>query len=266
MTQIIKWTGHNLELLKKLYPKYGYKEIQKHFPYASRRCINEAARRHGIKSLNPTHKKNSLKILLNDTNLTYYWIGFIMADGSIDTKQKRLRISLSITDIEHLKKFINFIDSKININIIETKSSYSTKSIIAKIEISDYTNIDLISKKYDMHNNKTYNPPNIQYLNDENKFLSFFIGFIDGDGCIGLQSKSKKPHFIRIHNEKSWLSVFKYFNFYFKRIGLSSTFKINTKGFAEFYLGQQKQLQYLKIKALELNLPYLHRKWDKIII
>ena len=50
MAKRIKWSGLNLEILKKNYPKYGYKAIQVYFPELSKKCIVEAARRHGILS------------------------------------------------------------------------------------------------------------------------------------------------------------------------------------------------------------------------
>ena len=213
--------------------------------------------------MNPTGRKKKLAILLEESNIIYYWIGFIMADGSIDIIKKRLRISISVTDKEHLQKFADLIKTNITTSIDNRNFSY-VKSEICSISVTDYENLDLISKKFDMINNKTHNPPNIEYLNDVDRFISFFVGFVDGDGCISLQSKNSKPHFIRIHSEKSWLPVFDYFKKFFKKIGLVSSVRINKKGYADFYIGKQKQLYFIKNKAIELNLPFLERKWNKI--
>lgn len=51
-------------------------------------------------------KKCELYNLLNDTCLAYYWIGFILADGSI-SKSGELKIALSIKDKDHLKKMLH---------------------------------------------------------------------------------------------------------------------------------------------------------------
>ena len=47
--------------------------------------------------------KNNIKILLEENLESYYWIGFILADGHIDGN-KRLQITLKSIDYEHLKK------------------------------------------------------------------------------------------------------------------------------------------------------------------
>ncbi len=50
------------------------------------------------------HLEHCLQKLLNEDNETYYWIGFIMADGCI-SRNKTLSLGLAIQDEEHTGKY-----------------------------------------------------------------------------------------------------------------------------------------------------------------
>ena len=123
--------------------------------------------------------------LMNESNEAYYWLGFIMADGHFN-KNKQLQINLAKKDLNHLKKFARFIEFK---------------GELKKPKISvGYTKInDWLIKNFNVTNNKTYNPCDLNNLTGDNLF-SVCIGFIDGDGCISHNGV------LRIKCHKSWLS------------------------------------------------------------
>ena len=54
-------------------------------------------------------KKCNFEKLLEETNEKYYWLGFLLADGSFG-KKKELKIGLSNKDKEHLIKLQNFLN------------------------------------------------------------------------------------------------------------------------------------------------------------
>ena len=54
-----------------------------------------------------------MKNLIKQNILSYYWMGFLMADGYFDHVRKRISVVCSLKDKEHIKKFSQFINSKI---------------------------------------------------------------------------------------------------------------------------------------------------------
>ena len=116
---------------------------------------------------------------------TCYWAGFIAADGNINKKMNSLTIALSSKDESHLEKFLKCLNSNYKINRYLSNgfpTSYIT--IQSKKMCNDlFLNFNITPKK-----SYTLRHPNI--LNKE--FIdSFIIGYIDGDGTIGL-TKGKR--------------------------------------------------------------------------
>lgn len=139
-----------------------------------------------------------------DSEQKAYWLGFIMADGSVihterirklktcETLQKRtyLQISLSSVDRKHLEKFSKAINSTYPINDYKVgKAGYKPGSPYSRIIIEDEKLCnDLL--KYGIHPNKQLRelyPENI----DSEYDIAFIRGFFDGDGCI---SEHKNRH------------------------------------------------------------------------
>lgn len=116
-----------------------------------------------------------------------YIVGFIYADGSIDTSKKGsyyFRICLSIKDIE----IINFIKKELQYNgpnkiIIIKDMEYVLLDICSKKIVSDLINIGVVK-------NKTYESEKLPTI--PNEFIYHMIrGYFDGDGSI-YSNKNKK--------------------------------------------------------------------------
>lgn len=203
--------------------------------------------------------ENNIKRLLSNELESFYWIGFIAADGHIE-KNKRLSITLSIKDEEHLKKFYNYCSikswrkqfTKLN------KKEYEYVSLSAQ----DTINVPKLVEKFDLKHNKTYYPPNINIFKKlkNEELLAFIIGFIDGDGSIKYQPK-RKDWCIRLKTHSSWLDILRLFQ---ETICNKNTTKINNKGYASVIITDVPATIELKKFALENKLPILKRKWDKI--
>ncbi len=112
---------------------------------------------------------------------TFYWIGFIMADGNIYRKNRKNKLSIDLKndDKNHLEKFIKFLDYK------NKKLTYNEKNNSIRFEVDSRTIVEDL-KKYGITERKslTATPQNIpkKYVKD------FILGYSDGDGCI---SKTK---------------------------------------------------------------------------
>ena len=191
-----------------------------------------------------------LSVLLDDSLTTYYWMGFLLADGSFHNN--RLNLTLSVKDFNHLLKFANYI----NYN-----GSYGTSDTSKSVKCKD---IDVISKlkiKFGINDNKTYNPPVsiLKFSSEQN--LALLAGFIDGDGYI---CKVKNQNNFRLHikNHKTWLHILKEFSILIS--GSDKFCRINKHGYAELIISNTELLKQLKINIIKLNIPIMDRKWNNI--
>ena len=125
-----------------------------------------------------------------DNEKSYYWAGFIAADGCVD---KRLTISLGIKDKQHLENFVNDIKYTGIIKVesrIDKRESFKREfyencgvRISSKEIISDLKRFNIIKNK-----SKIYKFPS----NLDNKYIRHFIrGLIDGDGWIYYENNNR---------------------------------------------------------------------------
>ena len=118
---------------------------------------------------------------------SFYWAGFIAADGSVQERKysKILKISLSNKDIYHLEKFKKSINSNHIIknykikpnNLVKSESLSCEIQITSKIMVDSLKRFNIVPNK-----TKTYFIPepivNSPYISD------YMRGYFDGDGCI----------------------------------------------------------------------------------
>jgi len=254
----IKWKKEECKILEGVYFKESKEEILSLLPKYTWNSIKHKAQSMGLKK--NTHTSNGdLDILLEEKMESYYWIGFIMADGSINHKRNVLTIRISKKDIEHLERFANYIK---NGKVGHIKRKFD----LCNVDKLDNDSVPKIIKKFNFLSQKTYNPPKSLNIKDNDAFITFIIGYIDGDGCI------TKDNRIQIECHKSWGECL---NNWFKRIWtlsdaeiLSNTTiipKTSTKnGNALISTRNYKILSFLKSKAESLNIPYMKRKWSRI--
>ena len=160
------------------------KEYQK-----SPNTIRNILIRNGVKMRN--NKENSRKYHINDSVFSEinneeqaYWLGFISADGYVTSSSgnKKIGISISSRDVEHLKKFSSFIESDYPIYNYKVSSGYKIGTEYSRILItSDKLYNDLVS--FGVVEHKTDNLKFPSFLNNE-LVWHYLRGFCDGDGCI----------------------------------------------------------------------------------
>lgn len=227
-------------------------------------CHICAAKYRSLKYLG-TFCKSNLKPLLNDSLKTYYWVGFLMADGYINFKTKRLKLTLAKKDKNHLVRFAKYIKCKIISNF---KNNYS-------VQMQDKLKIPLIIKKWGFTKRKTYHPCLLHWLKycSNKQFISFFIGFIDGDGCIKKQT-DRNDCLLSIKIHKNWKKLLnhiinKIYRIYkIKKfnscIRINKFVKINNQGYAITNIANAQILVGLKKFIKKYRLDVLKRKWNKI--
>jgi hypothetical protein len=204
-------------------------------------------------------KKCELSGLLKDECISYYWIGFILADGSIN-KKGELTIALSKKDEDHLKKLQNFL----NIETMHHRKSTNGYDYVS-IRGMDSIVINEFCDKFKIGPGKTYNPADVSWIKEKDLMLSLIAGFIDGDGNIGNQTK-RDSFQLRIKCHGSWLSVLKEFvEFIYRDEEFEPVIpKIISSGYAQLSITNTVVLKNLKRKVMALELPVMSRKWDVI--
>ena len=200
--------------------------------------------------------KNDLKNILLETTHSFYWLGFIIADGCLN--KNSFELQLSIKDIDHLKKFSKFINYNKEIKLKKQSNS-------CRIYFSDRFSVSELKNKYNIQDKKTYNPINFDYFKNYNEklLLSLLIGIIDGDGYIG-EKTPKNSMIISIVSHKKW---FLFFQNLFYKLNLENVFKIyEVKNTNKIVMNLYKKdfILFFSKFVEEENLPVLTRKWNKI--
>lgn len=262
----IKWTELENKTLEKIYANYSNKCIIENLPNRSWEAIKIQASKRGIVRSFDAEGNNSkladITLLLEDNYNSYYWIGFLLADGHFYKNKKRFTLTLSIKDLDHVRKFSKYIKYNGNIKIKCVKEKYKS----ARISCMDVKRVSLIMDKFNIKSNKTYYPPDIEsYTKNSDLLLSLIIGFIDGDGNISRQSK-RKDSFIRIKCHKSWFENLEFISKFVSSLAgyRHKECKINKEGYATMCISNFEIVRFLKLKVKELKLPVLNRKWELI--
>ncbi len=252
-----KWTREEDNLLINNY-QLKKADLIKLFPNRTTGAVQARAFVLGLKKddlLFHNHPcKALLDVLLLDDCETYYWIGFLLADGHFSIKGN-ISLSISNKDSLHLQKFAKFISCD-NISIYKN---------IVSVNAQDAKIVRLIKEKFDIKNNKTYSPPNLSWIVNKDLFLSLLIGYIDGDGCIRYQT-GRRDTSIQFHVDSSWIDVL-----FLIKTRLAEYYNINSgvpiigkDGYAKSNISNSALIKKLKTFAIYNMLPILNRKWDKI--
>ena len=144
-----RWTKEEDALLSRIYPRKNKDYILKNIDRTWSSIILRASKFSLRRGYNEKRKSN-LKVLLDESLITYYWIGFIMADGHIHGN-KRLHIALSTKDKTHLLRFCNYVNY-----VDKVKERKVGKYSHVKWSCSDFDIVGKIASKFDIKNNKTY--------------------------------------------------------------------------------------------------------------
>tara|TARA_Y100000310_G_scaffold338605_1_gene428687 strand:+ start:4221 stop:4991 length:771 start_codon:yes stop_codon:yes gene_type:complete len=204
---------------------------------------------------------HNVQNLLADTGVSYYWIGFLLADGSFC--KSRMKLSLSIKDKNHLLSLMEYInlnrDPLLHVTILNGKE-YPGCSFSVK-----HPDVLLIQNKFGIPSKKTYNSCCLPRHLKDDLFVSLIIGFIDGDGSIGFQY-GRKDCLLRVKVHKSWLPVLNRMAKKVYKLSNTNGVKphINNSGYAEWSISNHIILKWLKFQAISMKLPVLNRKWGKI--
>jgi hypothetical protein len=204
-------------------------------------------------------KRGKPEELLRSTKEAYYWIGFLMADGHINFNTHTIVLVLANKDKGHLIKYAQYM---------KFKGTYTKcHNNATRVCISDKTIVKRIIKKFGFTPRKTYTPCKLNWIFtvSDNLFLSFLIGFIDGDGCIR-KVYNREDCSISLEVYHTWKDNF---NRILKRLAqitkiISPKARITKRGYVAVRFTNSIITNFLKKKAMSLKIPYLKRKWGAI--
>ena len=132
-----------------------------------------------------------LNNIINESPAKYYWLGFIAGDGNIAKKEARLRIELKTDDIEHLKKFNEFMGS--NSPLVERVNNVGCHCVCLSINSAE---LKRYLAQYNLIPAKT-----LSFTIPEDKIpkeylYDFIRGLHDSDGSLSFRNKNySKPIF-----------------------------------------------------------------------
>jgi len=247
------WTKNEEDIINIYYEKLSKEEILKLIPNHTWAaiCVRACSMGYNRRKISyQLYRKGNLENLLNGSLESYYWLGFLLADGHFSNRGA-ISLHLNELDNDHIQKYADFINGKVR---------YHKKRVIVDIQAPEIC--QEICEKFNTNNRKTYNCPKLPEMTD-NQFISLISGLIDGDGNMDIHRISGGCC-IRIKCHLSWADFYQKIS---ERISkLSKTPMINVcKGkFMVLRISNNSALSFLKNKTEELNLPILKRKWDKI--
>ena len=118
-----------------------------------------------------------------DSEEKAYWLGFLYADGYVNSQKTSIELGLQESDLGHLERFREDIDG--NMPLTKTSKTIDGKTYIGyRLTANSFKfKQDLISKGCVENKSKILIFPN---YNQVPKYLMnhFIRGYIDGDGCI----------------------------------------------------------------------------------
>lgn len=240
------------EYLKEFYPYMDRKTIMTDLN-RSWASIKWNAKKLGL--CRPNIREAKLKKLLDNSIINAYWWGFIMSDGYLNDKGE-LVICLSTHDKSHLITLSKYIGYDINIQ--------DDKMFMSRFSVMDRINGIKLKDKLQIGNKKTYNPPqNSNFLKTPEERLAFFIGFVDGDGCL---TYNKKGIFksIRVVIHGNWYNWWVDFLNQLKPDYPNLAFTVNNtnvRGNTTIYIGKKQTRIFLIEFIKEHKLTILERKW-----
>lgn len=226
----------------------------------TRRSIIHYAKKYNLyESKSPS---GNLLPLLSDTLESFYWLGFIAADGCV-TKSGLLTVSQHSKDKDRVYQLSLYLNSKVK--RLTTKNTFTGKSnhcYITNVYQKQVT--DIIREKFGLDNIcKTHAGIKLDFIKNEQQAISFVLGFMDGDANIRKDSA-------RIQCYHTWVEVFKNLQLLLPieyRLGwIKLVYKKQRNSSYATWQMYSGCIRQLKRFAIENNIPISPRKWGCVDI
>lgn len=259
-----KWCEAEIRFLEENYSTMNFNEMKLRLS----RSRDSIAKKCGELGLNRLYRKPpnaDVSTLLSGSIQSYYWIGFLLADGSFG-KNNVIHLTLAYEDRDHVAKYAEFIKLGNPIKTVVTKTNKAERFHGVYVGTGNSVVVPEIKNRFDIDSNKTHNPPNMAaYTLTLAEWMSLIIGFLDGDGSINYTPGGQVRAIVKCHH--SWLLNLTVMQDKVREFSGSYTrgrARINPYGAAQVIFGDDICKSLLDF-ARRNNLTLLERKWAKVI-
>lgn len=245
------WSLKERELLIELWPLVEGKEVARRLG-RSYNSVKGMARKLGVRGRSISTIKR--KYQFNDESFsdlnnleTYYWAGFLAADGYINDKRKHLVCALSTKDQRHLRKLSKFLKNKKPLAHIHSNGKPQVRMEIygcLKI-ISDLKSLGVDHRKIRIY------PKNISR---RDALVAFVAGLLDGDGSL-IWSASQLKYIQFCQQSKRLARLVQ------KTVSYGRLKKLTPQGKVWVFGVGNPACSEFRREVLRLPLPLLTRKW-----
>jgi DNA-binding transcriptional regulator WhiA len=271
-----KWTDKDIIYLQKHYQTSHVNDIAKALDRTTSSITNKVNK---LGLHKETRRKYTLNIhafsKLNIVNC--YWAGFLAADGYIRDHLNHLGIRLSKKDRLHLVALANFLgyngpikdmahDPSSKGNNFTSNIYYSSSLVVCGAQqlIGD------LNRHFNITSRKSLKltPPNISNVDYQ---LAYIAGFVDGDGTLYRDKHSRLQLSIECASEEILLWIQRIFDQIVPPQGKHHTHvrqtkrKRKNKNFSYCLKITGGRAQQICDKLLQLELPFLKRKWSNVV-
>lgn len=251
-----QWSKEEVDILMEKYSVVHGEDLWKLFPNRTKASVNLKAHNSGFRkkyTVHP-HVNGNLEKLLDESPISYYWMGLLTADGHFGPDY--VTITLSKKDELQVVKLAEFIGCNAHL-----------KKYKCVLKVQDKYTVPLIKSKFNLNHRKTYFPINSKIIDNMDNILfeSWVIGLVDGDGHLRKQP-GRRDSVISIKLHSSWLNVLQHItNKLYDNLGLiSPEAKINKAGYAVVHWGAWEIIRKLLSVTEKEKLPVLKRKWSLV--
>lgn len=261
------FTKEQEEYIASNYKTHSYKEISDVLGYTPRQIQgwvnNHIGGKVKIREFNNDYFENI------DCPAKAYWLGFLYADGWIVYNKKRRNyeccIQLQSGDLAALQDLNNRLggihhiefrnkEEKILNNPEKSITDSYTLRIFSKKLVEDLINHNILPNKTQL--------PDYPIVN-QNLFLDFIRGYIDGDGCIYYY---QKKHALAVHITGAHRDVFDYIQkILIEQYNITSGIYNETDKKYRIMITGKNALKLLNLIYKDTSTPKLQRKYEKYL-
>lgn len=263
------WTPLEDALLKQHHGNAHWTELLRLLPGRSRGAISGRAHFLGLTRSKRNHdnprgplqyRNADATRLVQESQEAYYWLGFLVADGHF-SKSGSIKLAISADDEQQITRFREFVRHK---GMVSRTIHGGNRADMLTVSLYAPEVVLALQDSLGVTSQKTYLPPVVERVPDD-YFLSFFVGLIDGDGCIRRQ-RGRRDAIMHILLHPSWADTLNEMAArVYRLLGIarpSPQSKLDSNGYAVIYFAYGPALKGLKLHASGHGLPVLHRKWS----
>jgi hypothetical protein len=157
-----------------------------------RRTISKFLKNNGYEVINAQNRCRIDETVFDtiDTEEKAYWLGFLYADGNINSKEYKLEINLCANDWKHLKKFQDFLKYTEDKVRISPNYGYKGTNDVCRFSVRNKHIWEALnSKGCTPRKSLTLTFPDESIFSNKKLIFDFIRGYCDGDGTLGIYPK-----------------------------------------------------------------------------